>query len=239
VTASAPAQTIRRYLDGNGNVEVPVHNLLSSWHLREPTQIDRQQIVAELAEVGVGLSRPLSELSPDEPVTLALRTDARPIWETAVPDVPPPGPSPSSGGSRRGRWRIVAIGVAALLAAAGAAAGTFFVGQGTRQSEDQVNARLQRLAAHDKRVYTQQAQAALKQQKQQLTGKFRQQRQEAVTQAEERGRSVGYSSGQQAGYSSGKSEGYDQGHAQGEATGYADGFDEGTCYTPVTFEYVC
>src|SRR5436190_22438756 len=84
--ATSTATDIRRYVEKHGTVEVPFHNLLTSWSLVEPTSIDRQQIVTELADAGIAVSPPLTELAPDNSVTLSIRSDVQntviePAWQ--------------------------------------------------------------------------------------------------------------------------------------------------------------
>lgn len=249
VIAASPAQPIRRYLDQNGaNTEVPFQDLLTSWELESPTAIDRQQIVADLSEQGIAVSRPLSDLEPDDLVTLSIKRpagDTAELWPSG--SAPPPAafqattisqPSPPPR-----RWVRVGLLALMLILLAGAGAGGFFYGQGTRLSDQAVEAKLTRQASHDKGVYTRQAQAALGRQKRQLSSEFTKRQKKAVTEAQQRGQQQGFSSGQQQGqqqgFQSGKAQGHEEGRIEGEMDGYSKGFDEGTCYDPDDYEYVC
>ena len=241
--ATAPAATIRDYLEelDEGVVEVPFHNLLTTFEFDDPGALERQQMVAELAHAGVHVNRSLGELRPDDPVGLRLvREPSRAPWDGAPPAVPPPSDTPTT----QRRWPTrVGLGLLVLALIGGAGAGAFFLGRDTRLSDTQVEAKLTSQASHDKRLYTRQAQAALAKQKTTLNKRFEQRQQTAVNQAsaagEQRGQAAGFSSGQEQGFNSGKAKGYDQGHGEGAAEGYGQGFDEGTCYTPDDFEYVC
>jgi hypothetical protein len=84
------AQTIRSYLDENGPTVVPFHHLLTSWEL--PDDVDsetRQQIVSDLAEAGVCVDRPLTNLRPEDDVALSLRKTS----PSSIPALPYVGPA--------------------------------------------------------------------------------------------------------------------------------------------------
>jgi len=229
-------------------VEVPFHNLLTTFEFDDPGPLERQQIVAELAHAGVHVNRSLGELRPDDPVRLRLvapeRGPSLAPWDHDAPTIPPTNAPLAPAPPAKRRWPArVGAGALVLALVGGAATGAFFYGRDTRLSDGEVEAKLTKQAAHDKTVYTKQAQAALARQKRTLNQRFETRQQTAVNQAaaagEQRGRSVGYSAGQSEGSESGKAKGYQDGHTDGEVEGYGDGFDEGTCYDPEDFEYVC
>ena len=71
--SETPAGAIRGYLDEHGgHTEVPFHNLLSTWELREGDLAERAQMTDELAAEGVVTEPPLTELGPDSRVILRL-----------------------------------------------------------------------------------------------------------------------------------------------------------------------
>ena len=64
-TLTGAAADIRAYLDEVGETTVPFHNLLTSWQLdNDPDSAARQEIIADLASVGVCVDRPSSTSSP-------------------------------------------------------------------------------------------------------------------------------------------------------------------------------
>jgi hypothetical protein len=129
-----------------------------------------------------------------------------------------------------------------VLVIAGIGIGAFFIGQGSRMSGEEVDAKLAAQAADDKKFYGDRQRDALTRQRRQLTARA----DHRATQAERRGydkgmtqgQEQGYATGQSAGYNSGKAAGEEEGYAEGQADGYMSGFDEGTCYT-TDYVYVC
>jgi flagellar biosynthesis/type III secretory pathway protein FliH len=144
-------------------------------------------------------------------------------------------------------WRLAGLIVLFSLLGAGILVGGFIVGQSTRDSAATVKQKLADQAAHDHA----QASAALKAQSERLNDKVSRVADQARANGYSAGQSDGYSSGQSAGYQSGVSEGTAQGYTEGYGAGnvdgyssgsydgYTHGFDEGTCYDPYTYEYVC
>jgi hypothetical protein len=139
----------------------------------------------------------------------------------------------------------------ALVLLGGLAVGAFLVGQGTRLSDPQVAHRVAHRAAADQLTQTLALSAQRTGLKKAFFKRLRKQKENSFA----AGQSAGYSSGQSAGYSSGQSAGYSSGHSQGkaegttqgkaqgqaegQAQGFSEGFDQGTCYDPVDFTYVC
>jgi hypothetical protein len=141
MTSAAPEQQIRRYLEQQGGQsEATVEHLLESFGTGEGDARGRAAITDALASVGVRLDRPLAGLAPHEPVTLWLapaRTGSPPPWAREAPAVvPPPW---QTGESRGGAPRSALIAVA-VLAALGAAAGGYLIGQGSGADLDRAHA---------------------------------------------------------------------------------------------------
>lgn len=141
MTSAAPEQQIRRYLEQHGSQsEATVEHLLESFGTGEGDARGRAAITDALASVGVRLDRPLAGLAPHEPVTLWLapaRTGSPPPWAREAPAVvPPPW---QTGESRGGAPRSALIAVA-VLAALGAAAGGYLIGQGSGADLDRAHA---------------------------------------------------------------------------------------------------
>ena len=70
-----PEEQIRGYLDEHGRtLEVPFHNLLTTWGIAEPSRADRHMIKRALTQVGVVASPSVYETAPNDPVTLSTMT---------------------------------------------------------------------------------------------------------------------------------------------------------------------
>ena len=150
-------------------------------------------------------------------------------------------------------WVLSTLAAVALLVTVGI--GAFLVGRGSRPSDQEVSSKLAAAADAARVNYGKREQASLVAQRTELRAQFRKKMKKAVAKAQDRGyasgQQVGYSSGQAAGYSSGSAEGKEEGkeegkkqglrvgRQQGEVEGYLTGFDDGTCYDPDTYEYVC
>lgn len=134
--------------------------------------------------------------------------------QSAVPTVAP---------RRRGFgfWALITGGLIAGLLAAMACG--FFIGQGTRQSDQQVNARLAAASLSKQR--------ALLHQRRVMAHGFSSRLQKIIDRVANAAQSKGYQQGRDAGYSSGQSAGF--------SAGQSAGFTQGTCYTPLTLQYVC
>ena len=84
--SETPASVIRHYLDGHGGrSEVPFHNLLTSWRLRDGEVVERAQMTDELAAAGVVTEPPLTDLGPDDRVVLRVVDGGEPARERFVP----------------------------------------------------------------------------------------------------------------------------------------------------------
>ena len=120
MTTAAPQERVRDYLDANGpRVVVPLDNLLTTWAVKTGSADELQDIVADLASVGVTVDKPLAHLLPKDPVEL-----------TAQYDAPPTGPAEGPG---RGRGRRMAGMVALALALVGVGVAAWL---GLRAGED-------------------------------------------------------------------------------------------------------
>ncbi len=133
----------------------------------------------------------------------------------AVPVVPP---AKRSAGFWVGITAAIAAGVILALLAG------FFIGRGTRLSNDAVQGKI-----------TEQSQAdQIAQQKQLSDQKAADQTAEnravttASTQNYNRGHAAGYTDGYQKGYSTGQNSGFNQGQASGQAQGLSQGIQQGT-----------
>lgn len=158
---------------------------------------------------------------------------AAPVNGSAAPAVPQVAAPPAHPARHWTFWVPTSILTVMLLAAV--AIGMFFVGQGTRPSETDVNQRLATAVAKQRHSDTVNKAAALRRQKASLATMFH--RREARTakaafgRGRSKGRDEGYKNGQNVGYASGKSagrvEGVQEGQAQGYQQGNLDGFFEG------------
>jgi hypothetical protein len=152
--------------------------------------------------------------------------------------------------TQKSKWRglrLVGLIAGVAVIAGGLLVGGFFLGQSTRDSASVVKQKLADQAAHDHA----RASAALEAQSDRLNKKVSRVADQARADGYSSGQSDGYSSGQSAGYESGVSDGTTQGYGKGYGDGsvdgystgsydgYTQGFDEGTCYDPYTYEYVC
>lgn len=158
---------------------------------------------------------------------------------------------------RRGHGALfwVLSTLVAVAVVAGIGIGAFLVGRASRPSDQEVASKLQAAAETARVNYGKREQASLLAQRTELRAQFRKKMKKAVDKAQNEGyvsgQQQGYSSGQAVGYSSGSAEGKEEGkkegkqqglrvgRQQGEVEGYLTGFDDGTCYDPDTYEYVC
>ena len=98
--ADRPAETIRAFLDQNSSwIQVPFHNLLTTWQLQVAGQEERERIARELADAGVDADPSIASLAADDEVTLRvapppLDPDPEPPWQAEerrpTPDVGQP-----------------------------------------------------------------------------------------------------------------------------------------------------
>jgi flagellar biosynthesis/type III secretory pathway protein FliH len=154
-------------------------------------------------------------------------------------------------GRRRGPSFWVALAVGWLLVLATVAAGAFFVGQTTRPSSDEVDARVASQSAADKRFFAIKMDVALEAQDRHLASVMERRLRKASEKAFVKGRSQGYAAGRAQGFAAGRAQGLaagqeraravgrHEGRAQGVVDGYRQGFEKGTCYEPVTYDFVC
>jgi uncharacterized protein DUF2510 len=82
-----PQRVIRRYLDEHGgSVQVPAHNLLTTWAVQDFEGGNRERIAQALHDAGIQTDPPLSDIQLDSIVTLEIRERAdtpSPPWEEA------------------------------------------------------------------------------------------------------------------------------------------------------------
>lgn len=120
--SETPAGTIRRYLDDQGGeVEVPFHNLLTTWGEAGSSGL---LMTDELWDAGVATDPPLAGLDRDDRVYLWVVDRAA-------------EPAPESGTGVRG-W--AAIAAVLLLLAAGSVVSGYFVGRGSGADTDAARA---------------------------------------------------------------------------------------------------
>lgn len=149
--------------------------------------------------------------------------------------------------ARKGPAFWVPVTILAVIAGLGLLAGAFFIGRSTRDSPDVVAGKVSAAVTVANKASLIRARNALDAQRKKLKADFRKtlKRQERLSYQKGRreGEAAGYASGQSAGYASGQASGYSAGKAdgtaEGQAQGYQEGFDQGTCYTPGTLNYVC
>lgn len=143
-----------------------------------------------------------------------------PMHPAAVPPIPPRGRS-------TGFW--VGISSAITLGIVGALLIGFFIGRGSRLSNESVQSKI-----------TQQSQADQIAEQQALDSQkttFARSEAQAVSAARKgaytEGQQAGFTAGQQQGFSNGQSQGFTQGQAsgaaQGEVTGFSQGLNQGAC----------
>jgi hypothetical protein len=143
-----------------------------------------------------------------------------PMHPATVPPLPPP---PRSTGFWVGISGAVALGIVAMLLVG------FFIGRGTRLSNESVQAKITQQSQADQ-IAEQQAldkqSASLQEQKARAVVAARHN-------AREEGRSEGFKSGQESGYQNGHAAGYTEGNAtglaQGETHGFSEGLNQGAC----------
>jgi flagellar biosynthesis/type III secretory pathway protein FliH len=151
----------------------------------------------------------------------------------------------AAGTTHRRGWLLPAgLTLLAVIAACGIAAGAFFGGRATRQSDDQVTARIAAAKAGqaraDKVLYTRRMTAALSDQRKTLKKQAARRAEKAQQQGFASGQAQGYSSGQAVGlkdgHAKGRRQGRREGYTYGALDGYTAGYDKGSCDSS---EYVC
>lgn len=154
-------------------------------------------------------------------------TPTAPVGPPAPPAMPPSvAIPPPPEGSRKGRMNYALVGAMVALALVAGVA-SFFIGQSTRASDDDVRAQL---TANTQQLNAQKAT--------ELRDQARLYRERIDRKVRTASRSA-RSSGRRDGYQSGVSDGRSTGYSSGVTAGRQSGFLQGTCYTPVTFAYVC
>lgn len=138
----------------------------------------------------------------------------QPMPPAAVPPIPPRGRS-------TGFW--VGITTAVTLGVVGALLIGFFIGRGSRLSNDSVQGKITQQAQADQ-IAEQQALD-----KQQVTLRSAEARAVSAARrsAYSQGRTAGFTAGQQQGYTAGQSQGFVQGQAAGSAQGQVEGLSQG------------
>lgn len=129
------------------------------------------------------------------------------------------------------RWRKrLLVALLAVVVAAGIAAGGFFIGQGTRQSDDEVRAVIARAVSAETERQEELRRKALDERKakdkatlRRVVKKLKREAKQRAEQSYASGQSVGYSSG----HSAGEEEGYEEGSVDGYIDGSVDGYDAG------------
>lgn len=180
----------------------------------------------------VAVTEPVYQAPPPSPVAYqsgppAMPPGVPPMAPAAVPAVPP------SQGHGAGWW----VGVIAAAAAVAVLLilGGFFLGRGTRLSDDTVQTKI-----------NQQRQADQISQQRALSGQADQMRHDknvavksaadrararGIRQGRSEGRQTGFQEGQDTGFNSGQSSGY----AQGQNDGYNEGLTTGSCLADISY----
>jgi hypothetical protein len=143
--------------------------------------------------------------------------------------VPPVPPGPRS----TAFW--VGVSTAITLAVVGALLIGFFIGRGSRLSNDAVQGKIVQQSQSDQIA----EQQALDHQSAVLQAREAHAVAAARHSAYSAGRQAGYTAGQQAGFVNGQTQGYQQGvttgTAQGETTGFSLGLNQGACFANTVF----
>jgi hypothetical protein len=137
--------------------------------------------------------------------------------------VPPMPPRARSAGFWVGATAAITAGVIAALLIG------FFIGRGTRLSNDDVQGKLTQQQQADlivqQKALNDQRTTMLTRQSKLLASARATSRAAGLREGRTEGRQQGYSSGRQAGYSEGQATGY----SQGQNDGYSQGLDTGSC----------
>jgi hypothetical protein len=148
-----------------------------------------------------------------------------PMQPAAVPPIPP---------SRRSTGFWVGVSTALTLGVVGALLIGFFIGRGTRLSNESVQSKIVQQSQADQIA----EQQALDSQKTAFTAAEAHAVSAARKTAFSEGQEKGFAAGQQAGYSSGQSQGFSEGQVAGTAEGEVQGFSQGlneACLTNSVF----
>ncbi len=170
---------------------------------------------------GPGMGAPPAVAAPSYPAYYG-----QPMPPATVPPIPPRGRS-------TGFW--VGVSAAITIGIVGALLIGFFIGRGTRLTNDSVQSKITEQAQADQIA----EQQALDTQKATFTKDEAQAIGAARGSAYSQGRQAGFTAGQQQGFSAGQSQGYSQGQttgaAQGQVQGYSQGLNQGACFANSIF----
>jgi hypothetical protein len=137
-----------------------------------------------------------------------------PTQPTTVPPIPPSGRS-------TGFW--IGVSTVLTLGIVGALLIGFFIGRGTRLSNESVQSKIVQQSQSDQIA----EQQSLDNQKTAFAAAEARAVSAARKNAYSEGQEKGFSAGQQAGFNSGQSQGFSQGQATGTAQGEVQGFTQG------------
>jgi hypothetical protein len=129
--SDTPAGRIRRYLDEHeGEIEVPYHNLLTTWGSAGSSGV---RMTDDLAAAGIATEPPLAGLGRDDRVHLRV--------VEGVAARSPAGPqSPSAGDGAAGAPRWLVVGSAVFVLAVGSGVGAYFIGKASGEDLDAARA---------------------------------------------------------------------------------------------------
>lgn len=150
----------------------------------------------------------------------------QPMQPAAVPPIPPSGRS-------TGFW--IGVSTALTLGIVGALLIGFFIGRGTRLSNELVQSKIVQQSQADQIA----EQQALDSQKATFQAAEARAVSAARKNAYSEGQEKGFTAGQQAGYNSGQSQGFSEGQATGTAEGEVQGFSQGLDEACITNSVFC
>jgi len=149
-----------------------------------------------------------------------------PMHPANVPPIPPAGRS-------TGFW--IGVSAAITIGIVGALLIGFFIGRGSRLSNESVQSKIVQQSQADQIA----EQQALDSQKAAFTANEARAVSAAKKAAYTEGQQAGFTAGQQQGYTSGQSQGFIQGQAagtaQGETSGFSQGLNQGACFANSVF----
>jgi hypothetical protein len=170
---------------------------------------------------GPGGVQPVAPAHPGQPAHYG-----PPSHSPAVPPIPPAGRS-------TGFW--IGLSTALTLGIVGALLIGFFIGRGTRLSNESVQGKIIQQSQSDQIA----EQQALDSQKTTFAAAEARAVSAARKAAFSEGQEKGFSAGQQAGYSNGQSQGFTEGQAAGTAAGEVQGFSQGLNEACITNSVFC
>jgi flagellar biosynthesis/type III secretory pathway protein FliH len=143
-----------------------------------------------------------------------------------VPPIPP---------ARRSTGFWIGVSAAITIGIVGAVLIGFFIGRGSRLSNESVQSKIVQQSQADQIA----EQQALDSQKAAFTASEARAVSAAKRTAYTEGQQAGFTAGQQQGYTSGQSQGFIQGQAagtaQGETAGFSQGLNQGACFANSVF----